>query len=538
MATRDKQQTTAAVQPSLGPRGWARWIWRQLTSMRVALMLLLLLAVAAIPGSVWPQRPVSPELVRNYLRENPTLGPWLDRLGFFDVFASPWFAAIYLLLMVSLVGCLIPRIKVHVEALRKPPPKAPRRLERLAAHRKVVVEVPREDVLAAARSVLRRRGYRMRRPEPDADEVIRDVAAEGGFLKETGNIVFHFSLLGIIVAVAVGHLFGWRGEAIVVEGQRFTSSVGAYDTLIPGPWADVDGSGHWTLELEDLKVEFETQTSGTQFGAPRLFEASVNTASAPDAPVIEQQLAVNNPVSLDGASVYLLGNGYAPMITVRDGEGNVTFSDTVPFLTQDDNYTSTGAVKVSGAEPELGFYGAFLPTVQIDSELGPTSTFPGLVDPALALGVYQGELFPEGGAQSVYALDVSGMEPVLDPAGEQVQLLLKPGEDATLPDNLGTVSFDGIARWGGLVARHDPGRIWVLGFAVTSMLGLIAMLSIRRRRVYVRVADTGESVGAHTGMSVAGLVKGSDPALDEFIEQLAAEIAAKAGASTAQKDNE
>ncbi|MBW8172067.1 cytochrome c biogenesis protein ResB [Ornithinimicrobium sp. Arc0846-15] len=529
----DKQ----AAQPSLGIVGWARWIWRQLTSMRVALMLLLLLAVAAIPGSVWPQRPVSPELVRNYLRENPTLGPWLDRLGIFDVYASPWFAAIYLLLMISLVGCLIPRIKVHFGSLKEQPPKAPKRLDRLAAHHEVVVAAPREDVLAAARSVLKRRGYRLRAEEPDADGVVRDVASEGGFLKETGNIVFHFSLLGIIVAVAVGHLFGWRGEAIIVEGQRFTSSVGAYDTLQPGPWADVDGSGNWTLTLDDLDVEFETEATGVQFGAPRLFDAQVSIASSPDDVPTQKSLSVNDPVSLDGASVYLLGNGYAPIITVRDAEGNVTYSDAVPFLTQDDNYTSTGAVKVSGADPELGLYGAFLPTVEIDPEFGPTSTFPGLVDPALALGVYQGELFPAGEPQSVYALDISGMDPVQDGDGNQVQFLMSPGEQVDLPDELGSIAFEGVARWGGVVARHDPGRIWVLAFAITTMLGLIAMLSIRRRRIYVRLAPEDETDQAHTGMTVAGLVKGTDPTLTEFTERIAAEIADKAGAPLAQKDN-
>src|SRR5438034_6457111 len=74
----------------------ARRSWRQLTSMRTALVLLFLLAVAAIPGSVLPQRNVSPEKVAEYLRTHPGAGPWLDRLWMFEVFSSPWFGAIYL----------------------------------------------------------------------------------------------------------------------------------------------------------------------------------------------------------------------------------------------------------------------------------------------------------------------------------------------------------------------------------------------------------------------------------------------------------
>jgi cytochrome c biogenesis protein len=102
--------------PRLGLRGWLRWIWRQLTSMRTALLLLMLLAVAAVPGSVLPQRAQSPERVAQYLLENPATGRWLDRFGFFSVYSAPWFAAIYLLMFLSLVGCIIPRIGVHARS--------------------------------------------------------------------------------------------------------------------------------------------------------------------------------------------------------------------------------------------------------------------------------------------------------------------------------------------------------------------------------------------------------------------------------------
>src|SRR5262249_61050642 len=100
-------------------------------SMRTALVLLFLLALAAVPGSLLPQRRLNLAKVAQYRAEHPKLAPLLDRLGLFDVFASPWFAAIYLLLFVSLVGCLVPRIRLHLRALRRPPPAAPRPLDRL-----------------------------------------------------------------------------------------------------------------------------------------------------------------------------------------------------------------------------------------------------------------------------------------------------------------------------------------------------------------------------------------------------------------------
>lgn len=510
-------------QPVLGPGGWARWTWRQVTSMRTALMLLLLLAVAAVPGSVWPQRSVDPVAVNQYLRENPGLAPWLDRLSLFDVYSSPWFAAIYLLLMVSLVGCIVPRARQHWHALRAEPPRAPRHLQRLPAHRHTQVAAGTEEVVDAARRVLRRRRFRLRPVDPSRPG---EVSAEAGYLRETGNLLFHVSLLGVIVSVAAGHLWGWRGEVILPEGATFTSSVSRYDTIEAGPWVDESEISPFALTLDRLDVAFETEAGGAQFGAPRQFDATVTTRAAPDAEPQVQELAVNHPITFSGTSVFLLGNGYAPVITVRDAEGTVLYRQATPFLPQDNTYTSTGAVKVAGAEPELGFYGAFLPTLRFDEELRPVSAFPDLADPALVVGLYEGDLFPEGRAQSVYTLDVSAMDQVLADNGDVAGLVLRPGETAQLPEGRGSVTLEEVVRWGGLVARHDPGRLPVLIWSSVLLAALVTMLTVRRRRVFVRVGPATGGTGRHTEVTVAGLAKGVDPGLDAAVERLADEIGA------------
>ncbi len=103
-----RRRRTTGMGPRLGPVGWLRWGWRQLTSMRTALVLLCLLALAAIPGSVLPQRATDPIAVTTWIAGNPRVGPTLDRAGLFDVFAAPWFTAIYVLLFISLIGCVLP----------------------------------------------------------------------------------------------------------------------------------------------------------------------------------------------------------------------------------------------------------------------------------------------------------------------------------------------------------------------------------------------------------------------------------------------
>ena len=527
------------TQPTLGPVGMLRWAWRQLTSMRTALFLLLLLAIGAVPGSIWPQRNIDAGRVADYLARHRSTGPWLDRLGFFDVYASPWFAAIYLLLFVSLVGCVVPRSKIHWRAMRAEPPRAPSRLERLPEHGQIEVEGAPEDVLQIARDVLQAkhvlgrhsgiRRWRIRSNDQDDTAGTGDglsLSAESGYLRETGNLVFHTALIVVIVAVAIGHLFGWRGDRILVEGKSFSNTISGYDTFDPGPWVDIDGLSPFTVAVDKLDVVFEEQAGGAQRGAARDFTAYTRTQTSPDAPQTKQTLKVNGPLSFGGASVFLLGNGYAPVITVRDGDGQVVFHEASPFLPQDANYKSVGAVKVSAASPkQLGFFGFFLPSEYVDKDAGPSSFFPDLKNPALALGVYEGELYPQGRPQSVYTLSTEKMTQLKDVKGEPLRLLLKPGDTIQLPDGRGSITFDSVQRWAGLSTRYDPGKILALGGSIAALAGLIASLMIRRRRVFVRVRPA----GGRTVVSIGGLAKGEDPGLGATIKDLLSTIAERTG---------
>ncbi|WP_122261217.1 cytochrome c biogenesis protein ResB [Ornithinimicrobium cerasi] len=550
-----KDRTTIGG-PRLGLVGWVRWTWRQLTSMRTALFLLLLLALAAIPGSIFPQRGVDAARVRSYAEDNPDLAPWLDRLGMFDVYASPWFASIYLLLMVSLVGCIIPRTRQHVEAIRAQPPRTPRRLERLPVHRHTRLDATPQDTLAAARATLAGRRFRLR-PEEDGALV---VAAEKGYLKESGNILFHVAILGVIVSVGAGHLLGWRGEIIVKEGETFTSGAGSFDTLRLGPLVDERDIPVFSLRLDDLDVQFESEAQGAQFGQPRVFRG-IATIQRGDGPALGDEFAVNQPLQVDSTSIYLLGNGYAPVVTVRDGAGEIVFQDAVTFLPQDNTYSSSGAVKVTGTEPNLGFVGGFFPTFAADPVLGMTSSFPDLVDPALVLTAFEGDLFPEGRPQSVFSIETEGLEQLMQDEDPDTpfSVALRPGQSVELPGGRGSIEMESVIRWGGLLVRHDPGRLPALVFSGLALAGLVLMLGVRRRRVFVRV-DPGYSVppagaggtpaggdGApgearHTGITVAGLAKGTDPGMDELVEEILAQVAVAVGdphatgADTTEKD--
>ena len=330
-----------------------RRTWRQLTSMRTALLLLFLLALASVPGSFLPQRNLNPVAVQDYLVANPTLGPLLDRLGVFDAFAAPWFAAVYLLLFVSLIGCLGPRIRLHAKALRTPPPPVPRVLSRMPATERWESGADAQAVLAEARKALK--GWRVVE-RPAADGQGGALSAEKGYLRETGNLLFHVSLVLLLVGIAMGALLGFKGTVLVTEGEGFANIVLAYDDITPGRRFDEERLVPFSFQLEDFRATYG------QDGAALTFNADLTYKDGIDAPSRPYDLRVNHPLVTGGAKTYLLGHGYSPKVRVTDLQGNV-FDQTVVCLPQSPTFISTCAIKVYDAAGEqLAFDGIFTPT--------------------------------------------------------------------------------------------------------------------------------------------------------------------------------
>lgn len=502
---------------ALGPLELVRWLWRQLTSMRTALMLLFLLTLAALPGSLVPQSSVDPARVAQFISQHPKLSAVYEPLSLFSVYSAPWFAAIYLLLFVSLVGCVLPRTLSHVSAIRARPPAAPRHLDRLPVHESWTTDEDVSSVVASARTVLRGRRFRVA-PATTSIEDTNSVAAERGHWRETGNLIFHLSMLLILVSFAAGNLFGFRADVLVVEGEGFSNTVTAYDTFSPGAAFDESNLAPFTVTLDALSVRY--QPDGKQRGAPRDFRAEVTYTTSPDAAEQRIVLEVNHPLVIDGTKVFLLGNGYAPVFTVRDATGEEVFSGPVPFLPKNSNMTSTGVVKVPGASPDqLGFEGLFLPTAVLDPRQGPVSVFPDTKLPRAVLTAWTGSLgLDDGTPQSVYTLDKSQLRQVTSADGQPLAQSLAPGATMTLPDG-SSITFDGIRRWTALKVARNPATTPALGGALLALAGLMLSLYVRRRRVWVRVS-AGE--GGRTLVEVAGLARSEGESRDVLAEEVSA----------------
>jgi cytochrome c biogenesis protein len=478
--------------PELGATGLARFAWRQLTSMRTALILLMMLGIAAVPGSLIPQRSQNPMAVRQYFIDSPELAKWIDRLSGFEVYSSPWFSAIYILLFISLIGCVLPRSLEHFKAMRTLPPATPRNLSRMEFFASFSGD---QSNFEKGRSWLKRKRFRIRIEDGS-------ISAEKGYLRETGNLLFHLSLILILIGVSVGSLFGMRGEAIINKGERFISLPTSYDTLTFGKLVNESTLAPFIIEVDDFQAKYDAVTN-----APQDYTATVRVTNPGEKTSQIKKLKVNSPLTFGNTRVYLQANGYSPIVTVRDIAGDVVFQGPVPFLPQDGNLRSIGAIKVPDARPQIGFVASFLPTFARDAKQGGISVFPEALDPKLLFSIWEGDLGLDSGIpQSVYRIDTSKMKRIaLDS--------LKPGE--TYDFSAGSITFETFVPWINLQIVDDPGKKYALYGAIAAILGLLASLFGRRRRIWIRITSSGV-------VEVAGLAKNGAPGLEEEIATLVA----------------
>ena len=297
---------------------------------------------------------------------------------------------------------------------------------------------------------------------------------------------------------------------IVVQGNGFSNNLTQYDDFDPGSLFRADDMEPFTFTVDEFSADWIE--SGRGRGMARGFQADLRYRETPQSPEKSYDLRVNHPLSIGGSEIFLIGHGYAPSVTVRDRAGEISYQGPTVFLPQDQGFLSFGVIKAASARPQVALEGLFYPTyLMLDGD--PVNVMGDDRNPTLSMLLYSGDLgLDDGVGQSFYVLDKSEADPVLEADGSPVRVDLQPGQTATLPDDLGTVTFDGVEPWTRVQISRTPGKEVALVGVVLALVGLLGSLFIRPRRVWVRVRrvspgpgpGSADGGGEADGVEVAG----------------------------------
>ena len=512
-------------------------VWRTLRSMRTALILLLMLALASVAGSLLPQLPNSPERVGDYLVDHGAIGDLFWRAGLFDVFGSWWFVLITALLFTSLVACLLPRSRATLRAIRTRPVQA-RELDAFPQYRELRVAASPSRAVDASVAVLRRRRFRVA-----SDRTRSAVAAEKGILREVGSLMFHWAFVLLLLGVVIGKGTGYSGRAVLVEGGSWTDARANYD-------GEIRTGRFFRESFTGLQIQLQSfEDRYRDSGVPMDFVSTVDLTAADGTALGTRDIRVNHPVSAEGLSVFQYGFGWAPVVDVRDHEGPlrggpvVMSQDVAPDGVSQLAIPWHGFVKLPTIRPQVAVELVLYPDSRaVIRTLTSQTPQPMVVafEPVMAYTVWSGKLLDP----SQSTLDTRFMHRTATGfigQGQTVDLSrgcvlqgateLKGVRSTTCPDGAAgpRLSFPDLRQYSVLQVSHDAGVPVVFLAAILIVLGLLPALYSARRKVWVRAEPDGDG----TTLRVGGFALQRKQQFEDEFTKLVAALSAAAGGEPA-----
>ena len=476
--------------------------------MRTALVLLLLLALAAVAGSLVPQVGVADARIVAMFRDHPLRARVYEQIGLFDVYGSWWFTLVYTLLLVSLAACLLPRTRAFVRNLRIRPVPA-RELDSMRHYAEVAVPADPDGAIGRARRVLRRRLFRVNGPNG-----VPTLAADKGLAREGGSLVFHWAFFVLLIGVVWGKGTGFSGQAMIVEGETWTEAHANYDgTLREGRFFGEDHAGV-QLRVEDFQATYRTT------GQPQDFVTRAELLDADGDPVEEVEIRVNHPAELGGVKFYQFGYGWAPVIRVeQDGvpiaDGPVVCQQDVPPEDVSPLQLPWNCVvKLPTLDPQVGIRFELWPDRRgLLALLETGRAMPMLVQyaPVMTFEAFEGDLRAEL-VQDASALDTVAMR-------RFETGVLGAGETADLGDGL-TVTFPELRQYTVLTVSRDRGLWIVLLAAILILLGLLPAMYTSKRKLWVAA----EPKGTGAVLKVGGFALQRRSQFEEEFDKVVSEL--------------
>jgi cytochrome c biogenesis protein ResB len=305
-----------------------RAVWWLFTSVRFAIVLLLLLAVVSLVGVLAPQMPANVRgdamLEAQWLEDKTGGLPFagtMEQVGVFDVFHQRWFALLLAVTVASTGAYIMSRLPGAWRTATRPRKKVPDRYFELAPHSAHSRDAVRAEDLAAE---LRRRAYRVEvMLEPDATYLFGDRlqwASLGTFLTHAAVIVF-------VLAAVVSRMDSFSSGLFLAEGATL-------------PVFAVSHPEQMQVELADSYARF------AENGRPLDYRADLVIYDRGEE-ALRCSSTVNSPCSYGGYRFHQVAYfGFGAQLSVRDtASGKLLYRETLPLSGQ----TESPVVEITDA---------------------------------------------------------------------------------------------------------------------------------------------------------------------------------------------
>jgi len=262
-----------------------------LSSLRLTIGLLIVLAVVSIFGTVIPQNAAPEEYLRVYKAATYKI---LHILGLLDMYRSWWFVLLLSLLCLNLVACSVGRFRLTRRLLSHPHERLEEaKWKSLSPKKSLSLKGLPVDWVSSVRDGIARR---FRAPKTLEEDGTIHFFVEKGKISRFGVYFVHLGVLIILGGALIGFFYGFRGNIKLVEGETAGRVTLRNGTQIPLPG--------FKLKLEQFTVSFYST------GAPQEFK-SVVTLREGDQTVRSESIRVNHPLSHKGLSFYQSSYGVA-----------------------------------------------------------------------------------------------------------------------------------------------------------------------------------------------------------------------------------
>jgi len=267
------------------------------SSVKLAIVLLLAIAITSIAGTIIEQQKDPEQYLREY---GETLYRIFDFLGFTDVYHSWWYILLLVLLAVNLVVCSVerfPKILKFYKELRK---NVPQKFDF-----SVKVKLPAEKVYEFLKQELEKLGYKTE------GKKFQLIFAEKCPLSRFGVYIVHLGVFVVLVGALITAVWGYRGYMELAQGSE-SNVVSFYssDSLLKLPFK---------VRCEEFKIEYYPGTR-----VPKAYISKLSIIENGKV-VVEKQIKVNDPLKYKGIYFYQASYGQGVVVVkLKDENGEKT----------------------------------------------------------------------------------------------------------------------------------------------------------------------------------------------------------------------